>query len=168
MDVSQALEGPAVRAVRGDRVTTKTTQPNPAPITLAERIYNAYGGEREWKAFAGTPMPAWPDLPEDIKDGWRASAQAAENNFLSPMATESPLTPQQHAQLAGFMVAPLSLANVSQDHRDRFDRLRTYFVSTARTALATLPPGRATALVITNLEQAWLWACQALHGASVG
>ena len=38
--------------------------------------YEAYCDLRNWKAYDGTHLPQWPDVRQDIKDGWIASATA--------------------------------------------------------------------------------------------
>ena len=38
--------------------------------------YEAYGDVTDHKNYMGNPMPAWDDLPDQIKAAWRAAAQA--------------------------------------------------------------------------------------------
>ena len=38
--------------------------------------YEGYSETRGWKAYNGDPLPYWPDVKEDIKEGWRAAAKA--------------------------------------------------------------------------------------------
>lgn len=48
--------------------------------TSARRAYEAYNGagpsETAWKTWDGRPVPQWPDLPETIREKWRAAAIA--------------------------------------------------------------------------------------------
>ena len=69
----------------------------------AHIAYDAYGDSVEWKNFAGNPMPHWSDLPDRIKDAWRAaSAALSPSEHFSPDAAE-----QLRVQLAGCGVAAL-------------------------------------------------------------
>jgi hypothetical protein len=43
---------------------------------LAKLAYEAYGKVTGGKNFRGEPMPAWDDLPEQIRDAWDAAAGA--------------------------------------------------------------------------------------------
>lgn len=47
-------------------------------MTLAERLYNAYGAEAQWKNYQGKPMPAWVALPPRIRACWNAVAKDAQ------------------------------------------------------------------------------------------
>lgn len=40
----------------------------------AEQLYQAYGRSTNFKNFQGNPMPKWADLPDAIKEAWRAVA----------------------------------------------------------------------------------------------
>ncbi len=42
----------------------------------AVRAYTAYGNSTGWVNFMGKPMPAWEELPETIREAWRAAAAA--------------------------------------------------------------------------------------------
>jgi hypothetical protein len=54
--------------------------PVPAPMELAERLYNAYGESRSWKTFAGGVMPRWHENKDaGVLAGWRAAAAEAVN-----------------------------------------------------------------------------------------
>jgi len=45
-----------------------------APLDFyAKTAYNSYGRTTKFKNFRGDPMPAWDDLPEQIRTAWRAS-----------------------------------------------------------------------------------------------
>jgi hypothetical protein len=43
---------------------------------LAKAAYDAYGDKTGWKNFRGDPMPKWEDLPEAIREAWRAATDA--------------------------------------------------------------------------------------------
>jgi hypothetical protein len=43
---------------------------------LARKAYEAYGRVTGGKNYQGLPMPAWPDLPEQIQEAWDAAAGA--------------------------------------------------------------------------------------------
>lgn len=42
----------------------------------AQKAYAAYGATTGGKNYQGLPMPAWGELPEKIRDAWRAAAEA--------------------------------------------------------------------------------------------
>jgi alpha-ketoglutarate-dependent taurine dioxygenase len=44
---------------------------------LAKIAYEAYGKVTGGKNFWGDPMPAWDDLPQNIRDAWDAAVGAA-------------------------------------------------------------------------------------------
>lgn len=67
----------------------------------AHVAYDAYGDFVEWKNFRGDPMPKWGDLPDKIRDAWRAACSA-----VSPSPGAS-YTEQLEVQLAGCGVAAL-------------------------------------------------------------
>ena len=41
---------------------------------LACDAYESYCGARHWKSFNNQPLPQWPDVSGDIREGWRAAA----------------------------------------------------------------------------------------------
>jgi hypothetical protein len=41
---------------------------------LARIAYEAYGNVTGGKNYQGLPMPAWDDLPQQIRDAWDAAA----------------------------------------------------------------------------------------------
>lgn len=48
--------------------------------TAAQRAYDAYNdtgpAEKRWLTWDGRPVPRWPDLPETIREKWRAAVLA--------------------------------------------------------------------------------------------
>jgi hypothetical protein len=68
----------------------------------ANIAYDAYGAFTDWKNFAGNPMPHWNDLPDRIKDAWRAAT-----NSLIPSHAVVEVAEQLQVQLAGCGVAAL-------------------------------------------------------------
>jgi len=42
----------------------------------AHVAYDAYGDFVGWKNYAGAPMPQWHELPDKIRDAWRAACEA--------------------------------------------------------------------------------------------
>ncbi len=40
---------------------------------LARVAYEAYAADSDWKNYQGNPMPQWQDLPENIRQHWRAA-----------------------------------------------------------------------------------------------
>jgi hypothetical protein len=40
---------------------------------LAKLAYQAYGKVTDGKNYQGQPMPAWEDLPEEIREAWAAA-----------------------------------------------------------------------------------------------
>lgn len=40
---------------------------------LARTAYEAYADDSEWKNYQGNSMPQWHELPEDIRQHWRAA-----------------------------------------------------------------------------------------------
>lgn len=42
---------------------------------FAKGAYQAYGAVTDWKNFQGNPMPAYEDLPDQIKQAWEAASQ---------------------------------------------------------------------------------------------
>lgn len=47
------------------------------PRTYGQVAYEAYGANRDWRAYNGEHMPAWQDLLSDIQAAWEAAANAA-------------------------------------------------------------------------------------------
>lgn len=45
-------------------------------IDLGQVGYEAYGERAGWKTFDGQDMPHWANARDDIKDRWRAAAEA--------------------------------------------------------------------------------------------
>lgn len=57
-----------------DRQKSKTPSPTESRITeLAQVAYQGYGSSVDFKAYNGEPMPAWDELPDRIKRGWRGA-----------------------------------------------------------------------------------------------
>ncbi len=46
-------------------------------VDLARGAYEAYGAVTDHKNFQGNPMPAFDDLPEQIREAWIAASQFA-------------------------------------------------------------------------------------------
>jgi hypothetical protein len=42
--------------------------------TLAKGAYGAYGAVTDHKNYQGLPMPTWAELPDKIREAWRAAA----------------------------------------------------------------------------------------------
>lgn len=42
---------------------------------IARFGYEAYGQDAGWKNYEGKPMPAWLDLPENVKRHWVAATR---------------------------------------------------------------------------------------------
>lgn len=38
--------------------------------------YNAYGDSRDWKTFNGDEMPQWDEQSSELREAWKAAAQA--------------------------------------------------------------------------------------------
>ena len=56
------------------------TEPlTPDSNECAKAAYAAYAQSTGGKTFDGRPMPAWADLPDQIKSAWQAGAAAAAN-----------------------------------------------------------------------------------------
>lgn len=49
---------------------------------LARLGYEAYGNKANWKNYQGNPMPIWEDLPDNIKEYWKANAMAIHQNDM--------------------------------------------------------------------------------------
>lgn len=45
-------------------------------IDYARIGYEAYGADREWKNYAGDPMPTWEELPTPQRQAWIAATSA--------------------------------------------------------------------------------------------
>lgn len=52
-------------------------------IDYARIGYEAYGADREWKNYAGDPMPTWEELPTPQRQGWIAAASAITVKHLA-------------------------------------------------------------------------------------
>lgn len=50
---------------------------------LAIAAYDAYGSVTGHKNYQGLPMPAWGDLPEKIRDAWRAAVTRVRKDVLA-------------------------------------------------------------------------------------
>lgn len=46
----------------------------PDAMTLGRNAYMRYGAATDFKNFQGDPMPAWSELPEQIRQAWAAAA----------------------------------------------------------------------------------------------
>lgn len=46
------------------------------PPDVAHLAYTTYGDHRQWKNFAGDPMPSWIALPDEQKRAWIAAVGA--------------------------------------------------------------------------------------------
>jgi hypothetical protein len=62
-----------------------------SPEVLAQTAYSAYGSITDYKNYRGEPMPAWDDLPDQIKRAWMSAANAVAAAALAP--TAKPLVP---------------------------------------------------------------------------
>jgi hypothetical protein len=76
--------------------------PNVDTLAITRDAYHAYGDLREWKAYDGKPMPAFEELPDGIRDAWRAATVKAIESYAraiestkpaEPAPVESPLEP---------------------------------------------------------------------------
>ena len=47
-------------------IALKTVRKLPSFTDLAYEAYTAYGDKAEWKNYAGSRMPSWQDLPDNI------------------------------------------------------------------------------------------------------
>jgi hypothetical protein len=45
-------------------------------LSLGQVAYEAYGEQRAWKVFDGTPMPGWVDQTPELRQAWEAAASA--------------------------------------------------------------------------------------------
>lgn len=45
-------------------------------VRLGKVAYDAYGAERGWVVFDGSPMPHWNKQPSDLQEAWEAAAKA--------------------------------------------------------------------------------------------
>jgi hypothetical protein len=43
---------------------------------LAKEAYIAYGEKVYWMNYRGDPMPTWEELPDSIREAWRAAVDA--------------------------------------------------------------------------------------------
>lgn len=60
------------------------------PDYLAQTAYEAYGEQRGWSNHQGHPMPGWSALPDGVRNGWRAVADAIERELLLPVPLACP------------------------------------------------------------------------------
>lgn len=42
----------------------------------AEVAYTAFAEHQHWQSFQGAALPAWAQVPQDIKDAWRVAIGA--------------------------------------------------------------------------------------------
>lgn len=56
---------------------------------LAQRAYKAYAEATDNKNFRGEPMPEWADLPQPIRNAWRAAAESVRHDVLVPLGQGS-------------------------------------------------------------------------------
>jgi hypothetical protein len=45
-------------------------------INLGRIAYEAYGKTRQWRTFAGDPMPLWDKQTPELRAAWEAAAEA--------------------------------------------------------------------------------------------
>jgi hypothetical protein len=63
---------------------------------LAAILYGAYCAHTGWKSLvSGQPLPLWGDVRNEIKDAWRASADAAREYLIGEPSEEVMDAPQQ-------------------------------------------------------------------------
>lgn len=43
---------------------------------LGKIAYEAYGKDRDWRTFDGSPMPSWDEQTEGLQRAWRLAANA--------------------------------------------------------------------------------------------
>ncbi len=55
---------------------------------LAEEAYAAYGAVTDFKNYQGLPMPQWHELPEKIREAWKAATQHVWNRARDMSAAE--------------------------------------------------------------------------------
>jgi len=103
-----------------EEVTLPGTTIPPEPAELA---YNAYCQNRNWKAFNDDPLPLWVDVKDDIKAGWRAAADAVQNNFtdlrLLTDAEVDKMDLREAASQLGNRVYKVCLLYEQLEHRGR-------------------------------------------------
>lgn len=58
----------------------------PELVEVARQAYNAYGRSTNFKNFTGGEMPAWEDLPEEIRVAWSAAIKTSVRCFLACVA----------------------------------------------------------------------------------
>lgn len=46
--------------------------------TLGKVAFTAYSETKNWKTYDGKQIPAWNDLPHDVRTGWELAARAVE------------------------------------------------------------------------------------------
>jgi hypothetical protein len=47
-------------------------------METAKVAYEAYANARDWVSFNGDPLPEWDSQAENIKNAWRAAAEAVK------------------------------------------------------------------------------------------
>jgi hypothetical protein len=57
---------------------------------LARGGYNAYGTNRCWMNYDGTPMQNWSDTSPSIQEGWRAAASAIRASIYASGIPQTP------------------------------------------------------------------------------
>lgn len=126
---------------------------------LAAKLYTAYVEAK----------PDAADLPFDLLEPdkqapWEAAARAAESMFLDgefEIAAPADLTGEARArQLSAAREFEIA-TTPARDARESVHDLARYFRAAGLAAIRRLPPSRALSLVLTNVEQAFLWLGQA-------
>lgn len=49
--------------------------------SYGQTAYEAYGQNRDWKAWDGRPMPTWEDVIPEIKIAWQVASHAVIAEF---------------------------------------------------------------------------------------
>lgn len=57
-----------------DGISASATRAKPRAGDAAQAAYAAYGASTGGKNYQGLPMPAWEDLPAEIRAAWGAAA----------------------------------------------------------------------------------------------
>lgn len=63
--------------------------------TYAKIGYEAYAVSTGGKTFDGRDMPKWPELPERIRDAWRAATDAALEHYFKVRDSDTSGTPKE-------------------------------------------------------------------------
>lgn len=53
----------------------------PAPKSLGQIAFDAYGDNRAWKDHRGSPMPPWEVVRPEIREAWEVAANAVRSEL---------------------------------------------------------------------------------------